>query len=310
VAALNYGLRSYITGDLKLAAKARDILDAWATTLRKHNDTNAKLIIGWAGSNWARAAELLEYTQPGFWPAKSVKRFKAFMIKQFSDPVWDGSTSNGNWELAIAQTMISVGVFTDSRKIFNRGLALFCRRVPAYFYLRSDGPQPIPPPDSYHASALTKFWYGQKTFPVDGISQETCRDLGHVNLGLTGAINSAEMAYVQGVPLYDYFQDRLIAGVEFNAKYHLGALVPSWLCNGNLDRVQNDGQLYEIAYNHYANRKGLGSRLQNTKRHIDQIRPTHEGIMTAWETFTHANSSNAGRPAKRRSLPASKKSQR
>ena len=37
---------------------------------------------------------------------------------------------------------------------------------------------------------------------VSGICQETCRDLGHTQLGIAGMINGAETAFIQGVDLY------------------------------------------------------------------------------------------------------------
>lgn len=43
---------------------------------------------------------------------------------------------------------------------------------------------------------------------------ETCRDLGHVQLGYATLVNTAETAWQQGIDLYGEEQDRLIAGAE------------------------------------------------------------------------------------------------
>ena len=43
---------------------------------------------------------------------------------------------------------------------------------------------------------------------------ETCRDLGHVQLGYATLVNTAETAWQQGVDLYGEEQDRLIAGAQ------------------------------------------------------------------------------------------------
>ena len=37
---------------------------------------------------------------------------------------------------------------------------------------------------------------------VNGICQETCRDLGHTQYGMASTLNAAETARIQGVDLY------------------------------------------------------------------------------------------------------------
>ncbi len=96
---------------------------------------------------------------------------------------------------------------------------------------------------------------------VDGISQETCRDFGHAQYGISGALDAAETAHIQGVDLYNDGPSnallRLTSALEFNAKYLLAnsSTVPSYVCGGTVTL-----QVYptdEIGYNEYHNRIGL-----------------------------------------------------
>src|SRR5277367_3324382 len=97
-----------------------------------------------------------------------------------------------------------------------------------------------------------------------GLCQETCRDLGHTSLGTAAAINTAEAAYVQGHELlYDFYQDRLIAALNFTATFLNGTAPPSDLCSGTLTSVTLPTPTFEIAYNQYALRVGQASLLQS-----------------------------------------------
>ena len=125
----------------------------------------------------------------------------------------------------------------------------------AYIYASADGPTPIPPDPSVPASSLASFWYGQTTY-MDGLCQETCRDLRHVQHGFGGLIQTAEIAWHQGVDLYSERGNRLLTGLEFYAKYVLGAQVPPNLCKGVLSSTDAMPS-WEIAYNHYNHRMNL-----------------------------------------------------
>src|SRR6185295_17401909 len=113
-----------------------------------------------------------------------------------------GSGANGNWELIMVDALMGAGVFLDDKAIFNRAVSLWRGRVPAYMYVKSDGPTPKSPPGrTKRGEALIKYWQGQSTF-VDGLAQETCRDFGHTFYGLAAMVNAAETARQQGVDLY------------------------------------------------------------------------------------------------------------
>jgi hypothetical protein len=293
-AAYTHALLWYYTGVAAHAEKAIQIMNAWSSVLKAHTDSNAPLQSAWCASVWPRAAEIIRYTYTG-WAAADVAAFGTMLEDVYLPEVVNGAPEdNGNWELSMAEATLGIGVFLDDETTFQKGVSMWQKRVPAYVYLTSDGPSPVPPPGGTWKtpSQLVTYWQGQSTF-VDGLCQETCRDLGHTQLGFAAMINGAETAKIQGVDLYGQEQKRLAAGYEFNAQYLDGTAVPSWLCGGKLSAV-TPTETWEIGYNAYANRAGVA--LPFTAKVIAQVRPTGVNHMMVWETLTHAETGSAGIP--------------
>jgi hypothetical protein len=88
----------YISGTAQYAQKAISYMNAWATTIKAHTNSNAPLQTGWAGSVWARAAEIIRYTNAG-WAASDITAFENVLRNVYLPTVIEGSQSNGNWEL-------------------------------------------------------------------------------------------------------------------------------------------------------------------------------------------------------------------
>jgi hypothetical protein len=285
-AAYTHALLWAVTRQPAHAAKAIEILDAWSGTLEEHGGHNAPLQSAWTASVLVRAAEIVRHTSTA-WPAGSIARFSRLLERAYLPYVVDGMpTYNGNWELSMIEATMAAGVFLDDGALFDRAVAMWRKRVPAYFYLRGDGPRPVPPPGTHRydgEAALVEKWYGQTRF-VDGLCQETCRDFGHTMYGLAAAVNAAEIAHHQGVDLYGEQARRLTAAMEFHAAYLLGEPAPPWLCGGQLKLGKSS--TWEIAYHHFHDRLGL--ELPLTARLIAQIRPSGTDHHMAWETFTHA----------------------
>jgi hypothetical protein len=282
VAAYTHALRWYITGDARYATKAIQIMDAWSAKITDHTNSNAPLQAGWAASSWSRAAEIIRHTYSS-WPA--VDRFATMLRNVYLPEVRNGHPqNNGNWELIMMDATAGIAVFLDDRATFDAAIEIWHGRVPAYVYLTSDGALPKPPPRSTYdtRSEIIGYWHGQDTF-VDGLAQETCRDFSHTGWGLDAAIHVAETARIQGLDLYAEMRDRMTKALEFHATYELGASVPSWLCDGSIDRGL--GPVLEIGYNHYANR--LGIALPKTKQLMESKRPAGVSHFLAWETLTH-----------------------
>ncbi len=254
VAAYTQALLWYFSGDEAYAQKAVEILNGWAT-LKRHSGFNTALQASWMGTQFARAAEIMQFSYPK-WSAADVSAFKTMMRNTYLADLRVGLPGvarkgdaaygqNGNWMLSIADNLIQIGVLLDDRGVFNQGVDLWRNRTPAYCYYSSwDGPHPALPCSGYagtgtgYASTSGRTvdpygYFGQAggmgpaadPLPVgdggaadggadagavptifrmlpDGLSQETCRDIEHVQYGLAAMMNGAETARIQGVDLY------------------------------------------------------------------------------------------------------------
>jgi hypothetical protein len=302
VAAYTDALIWAFTGDESYAKQAVAILNAYGSVLQTHApptsmcgsppgvSSNTPVQSGWCGSVFPRAAEIMRATYPG-WAPTDIDKFKAMLRSAYLPNLVSGAIKeNGNWELSMADALIQIGVFLDDAPTYNQGLALWRRRVPAYIYATSDGMPVMLPGEGATWNATS--------YP-NGLSQETCRDLGHVQLGFSAMINGAETARIQGVDLYGEQSTRIVAGLELAASYLNGATTPDPGCPYNAamaigfpNPLNKPNPMWEIAYNNYANRAGM--MLPNTAALIAKIRPTAVDHEMAWETLTHAEAGSVG----------------
>jgi len=289
----------YITGNQQYANNAITLLNLYGHNLKGYSTgstySNAPLQAAWDGEKWPRAAEIIRYSGAG-WADADVSAFKSMLNTAILPLIINGSNSNGNWEISMIEALIGIGVFNDDPTTFNTGITYWKQRIPAYFYYHTDGAAPVPAPRG------TANWYGQTVYnaSVDGISQETCRDFGHAQYGISGALDAAETAHIQGIDLYNDVasnaKNRLTAALEFNAYYLMGNSVPTSVCGGTVTL-----QVYptdEIGYNEYHNRLGidLPLTLQYLQTVIRQLaNPTEYHIMV-YETLSHGGDASALQP--------------
>jgi hypothetical protein len=290
LAAYTLALAWYITQDSRYATKAIQIMDAWSATIQDHTNSNAPLQTAWAGSSWPRAAEIIRYTYSG-WSSANITRFGNMLRNVYLPEIINGNTySNGNWELSMMEASIGISVFLEDRAVYDRALAKFRARVPAFIYLTTDGAYPKGPAGSTidTRAEVASYWQGQNTF-VDGLSQETCRDFTHTGYGLSAIAHVAETTRHQGQDLYPELQDRLRHALGFHSKYELGEPIPSWLCGGSL--TKGLGPITEVGFNALSTRMGIA--MTNTQRLTEQQRPAGtNNLFVAWETLTHAGNPN------------------
>ncbi|WP_225803625.1 alginate lyase family protein [Streptomyces sp. NK15101] len=285
LAAYTLSLAWYVTRDSRYAEKAVEIMDAWSGVITDHTNSNAPLQAGWAGSSWPRAAEIIRYTYTG-WPQDRVDRFKTMLRTVYLPEVAGGSQSNGNWELSMTEAALGIAVFLEDRAAYDRAVAKFRGRVPAYIYLTGDGALPKAAPGSGldTRDEIVRYWQGQTTF-VDGLTQETCRDLTHTGYGLSAISHIAETGRIQGQDLYPEVADRLRHALGFHARYELGEPVPSWLCGGTLK--DHLGPVTEVGFNALHGR--MGYAMTNTQKLTEASRPAGtNNLFVAWESLTHA----------------------
>ena len=277
-----------LTDDEKHAQKATEILNAWSALLQTHTGNNARLQAAWAGCMFPLSAEILRSTYPG-WTKEASANLTSMFNRAFVPLLTDDiPLTNGNWDLSMSNALIAIGVFNEDRATYDKGVSRWRKRVPAYFYLSGDGSLPIPP-DRVEFMASYAYWHNPGRF-VDGLCQETGRDLGHVQMGLAAAINAAEIAYHQGLNLYGEQSVRIAKAMEFHANYLLGNAVPPWLCGGKLNMGTDINATWEIGYNHLHNRGGM--ELPATLKFIkDKVRPWPETSFrntVGIDTLTHA----------------------
>ncbi|CAG6398189.1 Alginate lyase [Actinacidiphila cocklensis] len=285
IAAYTDALAWYISGNSAYAQESIRLMDAWSSTITGHTNSNAPLQTGWAGSVWPRAAEIIKYTYTGGWPNSG--RFATMLRNVYLPEVINGSNSNGNWELTMMEAAVGISVFLDDTASYDRAVARYLNRVPAYVYLSSDGslPKTVPGSGLTTASQIIGYWQGQSTF-VDGLTQETCRDFTHTGYGIASISDVAETAYIQGQDLYPQVGARLQQALGFQSKYELGTAPPSWLCGGTL--TLGLGPVTEVGFNALHNRMGIA--MTNTQTLTESRRPAgSNNLFVAWETLTNAD---------------------
>jgi hypothetical protein len=281
-----------VTGREEHARKSAEILDAWADQLQTHTGDNALVQAAWAGCDFPLSAEILRSTYPAWGKDKSDK-FAAMLKRAFVPLIFDGKpTFNGNWELSMCDALMAIGVFADDRSVYEQGVNLWRKRVPAYLYISSDGALPVAPAAAkFKEEQLIQYWHKPSRF-VDGLCQETGRDFPHLQMGLGALISAAEIAYHQGLDLYGEDRERITAAMEFHAKYLLGEPIPEWLFGGKLDLGKGAPAMstWEMAYNHFHNR--LGMELPYTRRFILEkvrlIKDVHPFHQAGADCLTHA----------------------
>jgi hypothetical protein len=279
-AAYSQAIAWFVTGNERYARNAIRIMNAWATTLTGgHTNRNGPIQAAWTASVWPRAAEIIRHTSM-LWAPEDIARFEKLLREQYVPSIKDGSTENGNKELAMAEALMNIGVFCDDRGLFDAGVKMWRGRAPAYIYRSKDGAGPILPP-----SGETPFWGNKgKTTPfVDGLLQESMRDPHHANMGFASLVNAAETALQQGLDLYSEHGDRIVAAMEFQAQY----LPP----HGSRPPENLEFSLqptWEIAFNHFHHR--LGHPVPRMAKVIPLNRPTGADMNhIVWETLTHGD---------------------
>ena len=240
--AYTMALQWYVTGNKKYAQKAIEFLNAWSYGLDSVTNHNRQLKVGVAGAKYLNAAEIIKHTYKG-WAQKDQKAFEKMILDVWYPVIVDFVPRyNGNWDAAIGHTMLAMGIYLDRQDIFDR----------AYNHLLKGETN----------GAIN--WYFSET----GQCQESGRDQHHTQMGMGYLACACEMAWNQGLDLYGAYENRLLKGYEYTAKYMNGEEVPyvqyvtfyggtvfgTSISSGNRSQFL---PIFEIAYRHYHGRKGL-----------------------------------------------------
>jgi hypothetical protein len=241
------------TGRPEHAAKAKEILNAWASTLKRVTGADAILMASLGPFKMVNAAEIIRHTNAG-WSDADALQFERLCREVFYPVLKDFALfANGNWDTAAVKMMLAMGVYCNDRAMFERALR-YC---------------------------VNGAGNGRLTYYIfeNGQCQESGRDQAHTQLGLAHLADSSEIAWHQGLDLYSYGGNRLLAGFEYTAKYNLGIAVPFLPI---LDRtgkyphtaISAPGPLrpvFEPVYNHFVNRVGLSAPF--TRQAAEKLRP-------------------------------------
>ncbi len=297
-AAYTHALLFVLTQDDKHADKAKGILKAWADKFKDITNTNAPLIAAWNVPFWANAAELLRSYDPT-WKQSDIKKLVA-MFDQVMPDLHKGETTDRvtNWDHSKQEALMAIAIFKDDKPLFERAVKRFKNQLPKYIYLKSDGKTA----KNYNKNGYD--WWGTKTF-VEGLSGETCRDLGHMGgLGFSSLFYAMESAWHQGVDLFAFSKERFLATFKLHGAWMTGdKVVPTNICDdgkvvarlADKEGVKppNGGgrEEWEIAYNHFHTR--LGESTPYVEEMVLEARPKggrgSSRWVKKWETFTHAD---------------------
>jgi hypothetical protein len=284
IAAYTDAMLWYLTRDDRYAQKAIQLMDAWSATIQDHTNSNAPLQTAWAASSWPKAAEIIKHVY-GNWP--NAGRFATVLRNVYLPEIINGSNSNGNWELSMTEAIQGIGVFLEDKTVYDKAIALYRLRVPAYVYLASDGalPKTVPSQNLNTRDKIVGYWQGQGAFVI-GLTQETCRDFTHTGYGISSISHVLETARIQGIDMYPEFGERLRQALGFQSRWERNLEpVPSWLCNGSVNRGL--GPITEVGFNALHTR--LGIAMTNTQALTESRRPAgSNNLFVAWETLTHA----------------------
>ena len=260
-----------VTGDVRHAAKAMEIIRAYSAVLRKITPRDDPLCAGLQGFIIVNAAEIMRYTFPassfdGGWNDEDTRlateMFREAFIPVFTKFHATPAYTNGNWGLSVLKGMVGMGVFLDDEALYREALER---------YLEA----------GYDNGSLPNYTHSS------GQLQESGRDQAHCMLGLGCMAEICEVAWKQGEDLYSALDNRLLTCYEYLAKYNLGHEdLPffTWTdktgkyCRWTQMSTQARGQfrsVFEIAYAHYVGRMHL--EMPFTAEVLQQIRPEGKG---------------------------------
>lgn len=244
-AAYYNALMWYLDGDQANAKKAIEILNGWASTLETVGEGNdLKLRFSIVGPDYLNAAEILKHiynndptvANEDKWQAADMAKFDAFIQKLLDKTSEYYPQANGNWDALIGGFNMAAAVYLEDVDLFNDALT--------QMYLGN-----LQGGNTASMGSLPNYVYST------GESQESSRDATHARMGLSGLAYQAEVAWNQGINLYNAYNNRLLVGAKYNATYLIGNDVDSKTFISDKNRLNSDisSMVFEIVSNHYLN---------------------------------------------------------
>ncbi len=261
-------IRWYISGDTNYAECAARICNEWSAAVNQvPTGTDIPGLSGIPIFDFALAGEVLRI-YPG-WKTSGFGTYTNMMVR-YLYPVCHNFLAHhndacisaywANWDACNLGALIAMGVLCDDTNKFNEGVN---------YFKTGAGMGSISNAIPYLYAANMGQW------------QESGRDQEHAQLGV-GLLGSAcQVAWNQGLDLFGYSNNRLLAGAEYVAQYNLWKSVPYTYYN-NCSSSKNfwpsingrgrlDRPIWELIYNHYVARQGLSA--PNTTAMAKVMRP-------------------------------------
>ena len=246
-------LRWKIEGNEACAKHAVDVLMAWANTCKGiGGDSNFALAGGLYGYEFAQAAELMRDYEG--WKAKDFETFKRWMLDLWYPTImrfqrsrndtwrnWRYDATHGgqrpghywsNWGLCNTLALMSVGILCDDVFIYNQAMSYY--KYDQAELAKANYPWPWTPEntetDKYNGGLneyidnlvphVAEYAGETGAYGKVGQMQETGRDQGHAQMAAGLAVDICQTAWNQGDDLYSYHDNRIAAGLEFQAAYN------------------------------------------------------------------------------------------
>ncbi|KAI4596860.1 hypothetical protein KJ359_005205 [Pestalotiopsis sp. 9143b] len=246
-----------VTGSVDHADSAGAILDAWSSTTTAIYGTSDKYLAsglyGYQLANageilraydgWAGMTNLTSMLNTVFYPMNH-----NFLVNHNDaeiDHYW------ANWDLCNLASMYAIGVLSDNATMTSEAIT---------YFKSGQGNGAI-------EKAIWTTYTEDGSGKVLGQGQEAGRDQGHATLdfALLGAF--AQQAYNQGVDLFGFLDNRILAGSEYASKYNVGQDVPYTTYNNSdvsQTVISNSSRgtvrpMNELLYAHYSVVKGLNA---------------------------------------------------
>ena len=228
-------------------ATALKIINAYAKTLQRFDGHDAPLCT--IQAYWlVRAMTMAKDHKTPEWTAM-IRRAILPALEQFES---DSPYANGNWGAIVNRCRMACAIFLEDSMLYKASID--------YFLNANDN------------GSLSRY------ISETGQCQETGRDQAHVQLGIGALCDICEMAWTQGDDLWSAYDNRLMKGLEYTARYNLGYDVPfeTWQdCTGLYCEWTEPGTMqrgrirciYDEAYKHYTTVKGL--KMPYTKKLLD-----------------------------------------
>jgi hypothetical protein len=258
VAAYLNAMRGYISGDVAYTDNAIRICNLWSAAVNQvPSGVDQPGLNGIYTYEFAVVGEILRIYVGTRWAPADFDRFKTMMRKYLYPSCHDFLTRHdgscishfwANWDACCTTAIGATGVLCDDRALFNEAVE---------YFKHGDG----------NGSIKNAVYF---IHPGDlGQWQESGRDQEHAELGIGLLASFCQIAQNQGLDLYGYDNNRLLAGAEYTAKYALWQAVPYqfynncdmvnqyWASSAERGRLQRP--IWEQLYNEYVVRRGLNA---------------------------------------------------